>query len=137
MADSTDQYYVAVEVTKDHHMTLAFLGQCDHDRMEAVIEAIRRLPFPSNFHFGEVMLFGENKDIEVLEVKGEDLSVTKHLTEFHKKFVQPGHISENQFRMHVTTKGCVKQLKALESFTCKSVYIKRLGAEKAAHTFEF
>ena len=129
--------YVCIEVTDIHHITIAFLGKFDFNRMEELVNEITNLPFPSEFEFGEILMLGKKKDIETLEVKFKDEKVEKAIRDFHRKFVQSGHISEKHLIMHVTVKKQLEKLRKLKTLVAKTIHVSEVGKKSPLYTFYF
>lgn len=116
---------------EDLHMTISVMELKTRDAERKAEYALAEIAgaLPVRFTFGEIAMLGLDNDVEVMLVHCDDAVVVAKIKAFHDRFIMPGHVSEGNYTMHVTTKGCAAEMQRAGGFVTNNIYIKRMGEE--------
>jgi hypothetical protein len=116
------------------HVTLACVGDCDQDRVNAISLALtERAAMPIRFTLGQRDMFGPKNDIPVIRCSFTDPKCADSWAQFYTRFSElppgmPGPKPRTQ-NYHVSIKkpGAEQELQDRREIVCTSLYLEQIG----------
>lgn len=114
------------------HMTLAFIGSCNENKLETIKKEINKLNkiLPLKVKYGGYDYFGSKKDVKVRRCHIEDKDKMEMIMEFYRNYFCPNGnnwYSNTEPQLHVSVKDVDDEINQNEYFITNEIFLKEVG----------
>jgi len=129
----SEDYTVGVRVegfsNKHLHMTIAYVGKCNDEKLEKIKTALQNLHddvFPLHVTFTKDAMFGPKNDIPVRLCTVPEKANDK-LVDFYKSFGVPDNNHVTEQVLHVSKRNSEEEINKSSGFISRTIFLKRIG----------